>query len=459
MEGETRLGETGELVVSSRAPVRPNIRLAKYSIFRAETAFISVHPGVDITNSWCDIFYSEDNSTWLSLPVRSVDDHFEADFHTSHSSSAGTYYFMGEVGNKTGGASEKTGVLEITVKNNPPTAFIYINPEKIVVGYENVFDASGSFDLDGNITDFFWDFGDNSNESGAKVVHTYSTAGNYNASLTVIDNEGGKTTVTTPIDVDGNLLGINRGVVYTFGEERTVITGDQVNGNMKVEGNVDILVYETTVRGLGTSKMFLRKIGSNSFIDRIETETWEENDPDTGNVTTYWRCSFDSTELDDGEYIFGIETTEMFLETVLEVDNEPPFWSFFIIGLCLFVLTALVGLLIEWLRRRKLRKILTDIGYESKDVFRYVPMVSLTMFFTSIYLFISQFIFIINILNHWLYCVLLIFGIAISALFAHLSFTRKSIVITIIAALLCCGTGGTNKFPSDLAVFKSPCRW
>jgi len=53
------------------------------------------------------------------------------------------------------------------------------------------FDGSGSYDPDGTITSYEWDFGDGSPvENGEIVTHTYTTVGLYAVTLTVTDNGG-----------------------------------------------------------------------------------------------------------------------------------------------------------------------------------------------------------------------------------------------------------------------------
>ncbi len=52
------------------------------------------------------------------------------------------------------------------------------------------FDASKSYDRDGTISSYSWDFGDHSQASGATVSHTYRRAGMYVATLTVVDDRG-----------------------------------------------------------------------------------------------------------------------------------------------------------------------------------------------------------------------------------------------------------------------------
>ena len=51
------------------------------------------------------------------------------------------------------------------------------------------FDASPSYDLTGNITDYNWDFGDGSNAQGMTSTHTYSKSGNYTVNLTVTNTD------------------------------------------------------------------------------------------------------------------------------------------------------------------------------------------------------------------------------------------------------------------------------
>ena len=51
------------------------------------------------------------------------------------------------------------------------------------------FDGSASFDQDGTIVSYSWDFGDGTTGTGATASHTYA-AGTYTATLTVTDNSG-----------------------------------------------------------------------------------------------------------------------------------------------------------------------------------------------------------------------------------------------------------------------------
>ena len=65
------------------------------------------------------------------------------------------------------------------------------------------FDASASFDPDGDALTFVWDFGDGTMGNGPVVTNQYP-AGSYAASLTVTDSEGAESLVRGIRIVSGN---------------------------------------------------------------------------------------------------------------------------------------------------------------------------------------------------------------------------------------------------------------
>jgi VCBS repeat-containing protein len=72
------------------------------------------------------------------------------------------------------------------------------------------FDASSSFDPDGTIDSFSWDFGDGSVGSGQTPSHTYAADGIYTVVLTVTDDQGAEDTGTQQAGV-GNLPEVHIG--------------------------------------------------------------------------------------------------------------------------------------------------------------------------------------------------------------------------------------------------------
>ena len=74
------------------------------------------------------------------------------------------------------------------VNKTPVAAFTY-SPASPVVNQTLTFNASASYDPDGFITGYEWQFDDGTNATGEVVTHTYTSAGNYTVTLTVTDNE------------------------------------------------------------------------------------------------------------------------------------------------------------------------------------------------------------------------------------------------------------------------------
>jgi PKD repeat protein len=81
-----------------------------------------------------------------------------------------------------------TDMVSIRVDGYPPVADA--GPNQTVHAKQSVkLNGSGSYDTDGWITDWYWDFGDGSaREHGEVVYHKYQTPGLYNATLWVTDN-------------------------------------------------------------------------------------------------------------------------------------------------------------------------------------------------------------------------------------------------------------------------------
>jgi hypothetical protein len=90
----------------------------------------------------------------------------------------------------------------LDVVNPTPTAHFYL-PVPPVVGENVTFDATGSYDEDGFIVSYAWDFGDdtNSSETAPITVHTYWSSGSYLVTLAVTDNDGLTGTISGTIVV------------------------------------------------------------------------------------------------------------------------------------------------------------------------------------------------------------------------------------------------------------------
>ena len=80
----------------------------------------------------------------------------------------------------------------------PPIAsFTYVPQSQITI----MFDASCSYDSDGTIVEYNWDFGDGVMGSGITYNHTYIVNGTYTVKLTVIDNDRSTDTITYNVTI------------------------------------------------------------------------------------------------------------------------------------------------------------------------------------------------------------------------------------------------------------------
>lgn len=75
-----------------------------------------------------------------------------------------------------------------TNSNTAPTAKILVKPQIGKIPLSVFFDASNSFDPDGDNLRYYWDFGDGMISDKKREKHTYITSNNYVAKLTVSDN-------------------------------------------------------------------------------------------------------------------------------------------------------------------------------------------------------------------------------------------------------------------------------
>ena len=89
----------------------------------------------------------------------------------------------------------------IQVENTPPIASCRFSNDAPIPGESVLFDASSSFDSDGQLIDFIWDFGDGSTRRGTRVSHVYNELGLYEVRLTVVDNAGALSTISHTMTV------------------------------------------------------------------------------------------------------------------------------------------------------------------------------------------------------------------------------------------------------------------
>ena len=74
--------------------------------------------------------------------------------------------------------------------NRPPVAVAVASPRNGEAPLEVKFDGTSSYDPDGSIVKFNWDFGDGYQSNEPSPAHIYADDGTYTVVLTVTDNQG-----------------------------------------------------------------------------------------------------------------------------------------------------------------------------------------------------------------------------------------------------------------------------
>ncbi|HYT17705.1 MAG TPA: PKD domain-containing protein, partial [Thermoplasmata archaeon] len=147
----------------------------------------------------------------------------------------GQYLIVLVVSDPYTGVSTSTYLAVVPPKS--PTAVIAWTPPRPIAGQTSVeFNGSNSFDPDGAITRYIWEFGDGVVGSGLTATHVYADAGTYTIELIVVDEDGVANRDTQTMTV----LARSKAVV-TAANLQTPIAGAQVSLSQGGSVVLDIL--------------------------------------------------------------------------------------------------------------------------------------------------------------------------------------------------------------------------
>jgi PKD repeat protein len=173
----------------------------------------------------------------------------------------------------------------------PPVAAFTYSPETPIPNETITFDST-SYDPDGTIVDYLWDFGDGNTGTGSTAIHQYETLGTYTVNLTVSDNHMFSDWVTQNVTVLIHDIAVTD-VTPALTE---AIVGESISIDVSVENQGDFaetfnvtLHYDTTL---------------------IETQTLEEF---TG--TTTLNFIWNTTGVEAGDYVIKAEASHVQNET------------------------------------------------------------------------------------------------------------------------------------------------
>ena len=85
--------------------------------------------------------------------------------------------------------------------NDSPVPSLVRSPSSGDAPLSVFFDGSASVDPDGILVSYAWSFGDGSSDTGPTTTHTYTVPGVYEASLTITDDNGVRSSLSRMIDV------------------------------------------------------------------------------------------------------------------------------------------------------------------------------------------------------------------------------------------------------------------
>lgn len=119
------------------------------------------------------------------------------------------------------------------------------------IGAPIQFNGSNSYDLEGPVETYQWNFGDNTFGNGPAPSHSYNTAGTYTVTLTVIDSGGLTTTGTTTATIypASNKLPVAR-IAGPYSAVTGTATQFSASGSLDPDGS--IAQYKWDFAGLGT---------------------------------------------------------------------------------------------------------------------------------------------------------------------------------------------------------------
>lgn len=172
---------------------------------------------------------------------------------------------------------KEPGVYEVTLRvkddtetensSNETTIQVIVNqkpvadagPDMIAApNQELFFSGERSFDEDGAIAEYRWDFSDGFSSTQEKVSHSFSNSGVYTARLTVKDN----TLQDNAVDFDELIVVVNQSPVAKAGKDIVVAPGDEIfldgRSSFDLDGKIEQYSWEIIPSGIRGDSAQLR---------------------------------------------------------------------------------------------------------------------------------------------------------------------------------------------------------
>ena len=171
------------------------------------------------------VFAINERTTWIGYTVNGLKN-VTIGGNTTLAGQAVGLCRMKVYANDTSGNTGSSEEIFFTVLNRSPTASFTESATTVPTGTIINFDASSSYDPDGHIVNYLWDFGDGANGTSVTTEHAYADNGTYTVTLIVTDNDGSAAMATA------NKTVLNRNPVALFIESaETALTGTPISFN------------------------------------------------------------------------------------------------------------------------------------------------------------------------------------------------------------------------------------
>jgi len=170
---------------------------------------------------------------------------------TAHTYASGGTYVVSLTVTDDDGATTTATQSVTAIANQPPLAAFMGNSYSGLTGESLSFTASDSFDYDGNIVNYAWDWGDGATTSSSLIQasHSWVDNGVYNVVLTVTDDDGATGSTSRAITIN------NRLPVAVVTGPTTGVTGQALtwsaSGSYDPDGSITRYIWSFTGGGNG----------------------------------------------------------------------------------------------------------------------------------------------------------------------------------------------------------------
>lgn len=205
--------------------------------------------------------------------------------------------------------------------NQPPVADADPDYQTVYTGEEAWFTGKGSYDLDGNIVSYRWDFGVGICLSGMTVTYVFNALGNFTVTLIVTDDAGETATDTVIVNVVEEAPLPNEPMVWIESlttDKQEYNINEVVSTTVIAERGKDMLTY--VWEGTLTLEVF-----DDSMV-LVYTEDQGVTLPSGGTTETHY---FEFVLTEAGDYLvrailYDMENTQVDIEDIcITVTGEP----------------------------------------------------------------------------------------------------------------------------------------